>query len=217
MVIIDDSDSEEEQKGDTRRPSASPGNQPEGRATPKLPNPASVSRPAAEERNPVAAPTPSSTTGSNLPFDRLALEKARLERQKRLRGDVNTPASSSDDEDESQEPDGKDDREDGRDSKRRRLNGPQPSAVAGPSSSAGAQRDRATRPQSGMPPAAEMFLDGEVRPTWNQYAQDDRKRFKIQDVLGEVSRSSIVACRSCILIISTEGRFGFDHHGVILP
>jgi tyrosyl-DNA phosphodiesterase-1 len=113
------------------------------------------------------------------------MERERLARQKRLRPDVTAPASSSDDEEESQELEKKDEDGEERDAKRRKLN---VSADAGPSVSRQVQRDVPVVSQATPPSRNEVFLDEEVRPTWISIAPNDtRKRFKIQDVIGDVS------------------------------
>jgi tyrosyl-DNA phosphodiesterase-1 len=112
------------------------------------------------------------------------MERERLERQKRLRGDVNAPASSSEDEDESQDVEKKD-AGDERETKRRRLN---TDAGISASTPIAQQRDVPAVSRPVAPATNELFLDGEVRPTWNAYAEGDtRKRFKIQDIIGDVS------------------------------
>lgn len=180
MVIIDDSDSEEEQESKKPNPKAS---------VPQTRNPAFVPSnlspvppPTALPQNPLSSTAPT-TSASPLLFDRLAMERERLERQKRLRGDVNAPASSSEDEDESQDVEKKD-AGDERETKRRKLN---TDAGISASTPIAVQRDvpAVSRP---VVRAAELFLEGEVRPTWNAYAEGDtRKRFKIQDIMGDVS------------------------------
>lgn len=184
VVIIDDSDSEEEQKSrsTTSRPQPSATSTSNPASAPS--NPVPTQPIAAAAPNPPNAPTAAPTSASPLLFDRLAMERERLERQKRLRGDVNAPASSSDDEDESQETEKKDERDGERDAKRRRLNG---TTDVGLSASTGVRRDAPAVSQSAAT-SDELFLDGEVRPTWNAYAEGDtRKRFKIQDIIGDVS------------------------------
>ncbi|KAJ9093935.1 hypothetical protein QFC20_007020 [Naganishia adeliensis] len=185
VVIIDDSDSEEEQKSRsaTSRPqpnAISTRNPASGPSNPDLTQPIAAAAP-----NPPNAPTAAPTSASPLLFDRLAMERERLERQKRLRGDVNAPASSSDDEDELQETEKKDERDGERDAKRRRLNG---TTDVGPSASTGVQRDA---------PAVSQSAAGMIEPTWNAYAEGDtRKRFKIQDIIGDKEDLALIITAS---------------------
>lgn len=179
VVIIDDSDSEEEQKSKTSNPTASvlPTRNPS--SVPSNPSPAPP--PAVGAPNLLNTQTAPTTSASPLLFDRLAMERERLERQKRLRGDLNAPASSSEEEVESQ------DAGDERETKRRRLNGNTDAAISA-STPIAVQRDVPAVSRPVARPTNELFLDGEVRPTWNAYAEGDtRKRFKIQDIMGDVS------------------------------
>lgn len=182
VVIIDDSSSEEEQQSKPKKsnPIAPPPRSSASASANNTPEPHPAT--AASNSLNLSAQT---ISASPLLFDRLAMERERLARQKRLRPDVTAPAASSDDEDESQEVEKKDEAGEERDAKRRKLNGP---ADAGPSVSRPVQRDVPVVPQSTGPSRNELFLEGEVRPTWISIAPNDtRKRFKIQDVIGDVS------------------------------
>lgn len=228
VVIVDDSDEEERpppvRKDKTRDARQSDGNKSNGKSASDLP--ATVSNLSSTTTAPIAptdeAPAPSitasSSTSSTFLLDRAALEKERLERQKRLRGDVNAPASSSDDEEESQE--NAEAGGDQRDAKRRKVDGPsavkdQASAVppqAGPSTGSGSH---ASTSRSTAKSGPEVFLDGEVRPTWNRFAHDGRKRFKIEDIIGDVSRAGNPSANA--LTSSIEARIGTRHHRILLP
>lgn len=199
VVVVDDSDTEEERaptptvRNDrNREPSRANGksvsNPPPTASAPSTSTP--VSTPSSEATASMAT-APAATTSVFL-SNRRALEQERLERQKRLRGDVNAPQSSSDEEESSLGSDGAGD-EDRRATKRRKVdpsaaatNGATTvSAQAGPSS---LSRDQASASVSKARSGPELFLDGEVRPTRNRYVHDGRKRFSIADVIGDVSR-----------------------------
>lgn len=140
-------------------------------------------------------PTSAESSSVKSPFllDRAAMERERLARQKRLRGDLNAPASSSsDDETDEGEPD-RNGESKKRDAKRRKLGDSldKPTTTKTPDSSNHAEGKYVHPGQidTSSKSTDELFLKGEVRPTWNEYAQDKRKRFKIQDVIGDVSRA----------------------------
>ncbi|KAJ9102977.1 hypothetical protein QFC19_004534 [Naganishia cerealis] len=153
-------------------------------------------------------PTTADSSSTRSPFlvDRAAMERERLERQKRLRGDVNAPASSSSDEEaEEQEQEQEQERggkSESRGVKRRKLDESSEKVVARTTAVANSRmRENAEQgspvtnqslPQSGE----ELFLKGEVRPTWNEYAHDDRKRFRIQDVVGKKDDLALVITAS---------------------
>lgn len=99
--------------------------------------------------------------------ERAQLEKARLERQKRLRGDIDEEV-----------------KEDVRPAKRQQLsssrgtrfNNASNSPIAGPSKAASS--------------GEEIFWDGEVRQTGNIYAdakKDTKPNFRLTDIIGDVS------------------------------
>jgi tyrosyl-DNA phosphodiesterase-1 len=198
VVIVDDSDEEERpppvRKDKTQHGNKSNGDKSNGRSASTLPSTAPGLLPPATED---AAPsiTASSSTSSTFLLDRAALEKERLERQKRLRGDVNAPASSSDDEEESQE--GADAGKDQRDAKRRKVDGSsaapnQLPVVPSPAGPSHGSRNHASTSYSTAKSGPKLFLDGQVRPTWNRFANDGRKRFKIEDIIGDVSQVRLI-------------------------
>lgn len=181
-MVIDDSSSEEEQQSKSNKSNLiPPSSRTSASASSNKTSDPQTTTTASKSLNP---PT-QSTSASPLLFDRLAMERERLARQKRLRPDVTAAASSSDDEDESQEVETKLHPGEQRDAKRRKLNG---SANAGTSASRAVQRNEPEVSRAAGRSRNEVFLDGEVRPTWIAIAlEDTRKRFKIQDVLGDVS------------------------------
>lgn len=189
VVILDDSDTEEEPAPPKRTAHASNGNKANGKSVVKTPSATRLPVSTANEPAPAIA-VPALPTSTFL-LDRQALERERLERQKRLRGDVNAPQSSSDEE-ESQESEGAG-VGDRRDAKRRKVEGPP--AGTSQASAASAQAGPMTGPRnpaSASRPEAKsssaLFLDGEVRPTWNRFVHDGRKRFRIEEIIGDVSR-----------------------------
>lgn len=198
VVVVDDSDTEEERApSPTRNDRNRESSRANGKSVFNLPptdSAPSTSTPVSALTSEATAPSivaPATTTSAFL-LNRRALEQERLERQKRLRGDVNAPQSSSDEEDSPLENDGAGD-EDRRATKRRKVDPPAAvmnrattvSAQAGPSS---VSRNQASASVSKARTGPELFLDGEVRPTWNRYVHDGSKRFSIADVIGDVSR-----------------------------
>jgi tyrosyl-DNA phosphodiesterase-1 len=200
VIMVDDSDTDDDvaEIAKIPKPSVQPSRKPIEKPRPiqpiaATPSPATLDKPPPSTET--AQPTSADSLSAKSPFlvDRAAMERERLARQKRLRGDVNTPnSSSSDEESDEDEPDhnvesGK------RGAKRRKLDEKVERSTAQASSSANNHAEgkhvQYTPSRSLSNSNQELFLKGEVRPTWNEYARDDRKRFKIQDVIGDVSRT----------------------------
>ncbi|KAJ9094987.1 hypothetical protein QFC21_005780 [Naganishia friedmannii] len=196
--MVDDSDTDDgiAEIAKIRKPSVQQSRKPMEKPLRIQPAGATQSAPVLESQPPTTETAQHTSADSSLaksPFllDRAAMERERLARQKRLRGDVNAPnSSSSDEESDEGEPD-RDKESKKRGAKRRKVDDSSENPTTQASSSANnhaeGKRDSATS-QSLSESREELFLKGEVRPTWNEYARDERKRFRIQDVIGDVSR-----------------------------
>lgn len=125
---------------------------------------------------------PTTQPQSTFISERAQLEKARLERQKRLRGDV-----------EEEEPDS-DDAEDVRPAKRQHISSSSGSRFNNASSNSPttSTSHRASGPSSS---GDGFFWDGEIRQTGNIYAdpkKDSKPTFRLTDIIGDVSYVFIV-------------------------
>lgn len=114
--------------------------------------------------------------------ERAQLEKERIERQKRLRKDVEVQKADEDDDDEEEDEEPSAKRQRLSSSSRVRANG-QPSASTSASTSNNG-------PPTTNDPMDQLFWNGECRPTANQHAfprADGKPTFRLREVLGHVS------------------------------
>ncbi|KAJ9120487.1 hypothetical protein QFC24_005160 [Naganishia onofrii] len=207
VIMVDDSDTDDDiaEIAKIPKPSVQPSRKPIEKPQPIQPIAATSSAATLDIPPPsteTAQPTSADSSSAKSPFllDRAAMERERLARQKRLRGDVNAPnSSSSDEESDEDEPDHNGELEK-RGAKRRKLDEKVERSTAQASSSANNHAEgkhaQYTSSRYFSNSNQELFLKGEVRPTWNEYARDDRKRFKIQDVIGDTEDLALVITAS---------------------
>ncbi|GHJ83667.1 hypothetical protein NliqN6_0069 [Naganishia liquefaciens] len=202
VVVLDDSDTEQERAPPpaSHHQNQAASSRANGKPVPQKSLAPVTSIPAAAPENGTSSSSiaaPAAATSAFL-LNRRALEQERLERQKRLRGDVNAPQSSSDEEDLSEENDGAD--EDRRAMKRRKLDPqvPETNRAATAMAQAGSlngSRDQISASENTRPDP-QLFLDGEVRLTWNRHVHDARPRFRIGDIFGDTEDLSLVIASS---------------------
>ncbi|KAJ9115421.1 hypothetical protein QFC22_005178 [Naganishia vaughanmartiniae] len=209
VIMVDDSDTEDDIAEITeipKRSSVQQSRKPTEKQLRVQPTASIQSAPVLETAPPnieTAQPTSVDSSSTKSPFllDRAAMERERLARQKRIRGDVNAPNSSSNDDESDGEDQNRDEESEKRGAKRRKLDDTPEKSVPIASSSfannpAQGKRDNEAPTQSLPKSGEELFLKGEVRPTWNEYAHDDRKRFRIQDVIGDKEDLALVITAS---------------------